>query len=140
MPVIVKELFEFLGLNTESLNEEANQGFIKEFANDFNATPQKVCDRVFSNDNCKATFNVVMTDREEFACTYNKLTQEVQFIMYMQIVMYLTCSNYTSRAYMLNTLLESAVKYKNTEEDHISERAWTLFLFLIEPRLVLMAA
>lgn len=140
MPTIVKEMFELVGLNTEFLSLDCNKDTIETFIRWFNGEPQKVCEEVFSNDNCRMTFDIVMTDNDGFVSSYNKLPLELQFIMYMQMVMYLSCSNYTSRAYMLDTLLEFTAKFKNTEEDHISERAWMLFLFLTDPRLVTLVA
>lgn len=140
MPTIVKEMFELVGLNTEHLSQAFNKDVIEGFVKEFNVEPQKVCEEVFSNDDCRTTFDVVMTDNDGFVSCYNKLPLEQQFIMYMQMVMYLSCSNYTSREYMLNTLFEFTAKFKNTEEDHISERAWMLFLFLTDPRLVTLAA
>ena len=142
MVTIVKELHEHMGLTTSFLNSTTFTAMlntcIKELGNhkDFMLAGMKQ----YEEGLVECFYSLLELDEDGIEHYNTSDSTETQFGLFAKTVIALITLNQRNRPALLNNLAELTAKCKDTEDNRISERAWLLFMFLTDPRLVTLVA
>lgn len=135
---MVKAMFDIAGLSTENF-DESFFCYIDNIIEDFSDKPARYINMVENNENDEfhLAFTFLMTCSENGVKKFNdEFPVNIQKAVFVQSVVYLMYWNHLNRRQMLNTLLETMIELKGSKDDFISVRAWMMFLFLTEPRIL----
>ena len=141
MVAIVKGLHEHVGLTTSFLNSTTLSAMLDTYVRDF-GKKDFVRSGMEQNteDLIECFFSLLAVDAEAIEQYNTTYSIETQFRLFAKTFIALITLNQENRPALLNTLAKITAKCKDTEDDRISERAWLLFMFLTDPRLVTLVA
>ena len=142
MTAIVKTLHEHMGLTTSFLNSTTLSAMLDTCVRDFESKKDfmQASMEQYEEDLVECFYSLLELDEDGIEHYNTSYSIETQFGLFAKMVIALITLNQKNRPALLNNLAELTAKYKDTENDRISERAWLLFMFLTDPRLVTLVA
>lgn len=134
---IVKQVFEVGGFNIDFLNNpfmlvtaKRAQSMEDLLLSWKNSPLGNIADKALKK--AEDSFNMFF----ELPCEeFNDLCAIEQFTLFLQVLNFVAYNNYADRAALLCQLCLVAGKYKDTEQDMVSARAWQLFIGLLLPEM-----